>query len=405
MSREQLIGLSNQLTMSLPPSDSSRGIHEPSTMTQRSIVFFTPGHSEAGGAAQRSRRLAELLACRGWRVRVVTHGGTLRRPRRRRAGPLTVIEVPGFGHEKLGAVLFLAVACCLGVAWGRKAQVYIALQLSSPATAAGICSLLVRRPLILMASSTGPVGEIAYVVSSPLFGLRKRILGRASIVVAQTRAMAEELEALAPPHRITVLPNPSISVHAPALNGLPRAVYTGRFSREKDLLTLLAAWPSVVETYPDAELTLVGEGGRFRSVEQEMRELLQVDDILRKSVTITGWVTDTSSHLRYSDVYVLPSITFEGMSNSLVEACSWHRIAVASDIPANRAVLGEDYPLYFRAGDANDMAAALRRAFSEESVRAVALQRVRERAQLFAPDAVAQQFEQIIDQATNRARN
>ncbi len=90
-----------------------------------------------------------------------------------------------------------------------------------------------------------------------------------------------------------------------------------------------------------------------------MRHRVSDDPVLPHSVTFTGWVADVAPLLAGSDVYVLPSLA-EDMSNSLLEACAWGRVVVASDIASNRAVLGNDEPLLFIAGDTLSLVEALR---------------------------------------------
>src|SRR3954453_20930000 len=82
----------------------------PLTAHRRRIVIFSVGIAEPGGAARRSRLIAEGLADRGWQVRVVTRAGTLSRFRLRRSNDLTILEVPGFGRRRAGAILFLICA-------------------------------------------------------------------------------------------------------------------------------------------------------------------------------------------------------------------------------------------------------------------------------------------------------
>ena len=70
---------------------------------------------------------------------------------------------------------------------------------------------------------------------------------------------------------------------------------------------------------------------------------------------MTGWVPSVEPYYRANDVFVLPSRE-EGMSNALLEACAHGRVVVASDIPPNRAVLGDDYPLLFPVGSIEALA-------------------------------------------------
>jgi glycosyltransferase involved in cell wall biosynthesis len=369
---------------------------------QERIVLFSPGHTEVGGVAARSRLLASAFAKRGWDVRAVTRAGSLNAFRLSRAPNLTVLEVPGFGRRRLGAALFMVIALPLGILWGRRASAFVAIQLTSPATAAGICALVMRRRYVALTTSSGRRSEVSYVLSTRSAGLRRWLLRRAASLVAQTVLTAGELEVLTPRERIAVVPNPVANVTPTALNGNPRAVYSGRLSAEKDLKRLLAAWRIIVQELPNARLTLVGAGGTHRSVEAELKASVEADPVLHRSVTFTGWVRDVGHYLRDADVYVFPSLE-EGMSNALLEACAWRRVIVASDIPPNRAVLGDEFPLFFRAGDTDDLVKALRGAFMNDSLRVNARRHVESRIRKFSTDTVVRRLEELVH-AAHRAR-
>jgi glycosyltransferase involved in cell wall biosynthesis len=125
--------------------------------------------------------------------------------------------------------------------------------------------------------------------------------------------------------------------------------------------------------------------------------------ILRQSVSFTGWVDDVAPFLREADVYAFPSRT-EGMSNALLEACALRRVVVASDIPANRAVLGEGYPLLFRAGSGVDLGSALERALDDGRARSDAVAHIDRRLPLFSVNSVLDRLEALL-RAADRPRH
>ena len=146
----------------------------------------------------------------------------------------------------------------------------------------------------------------------------------------------------------------------------------------------------------------MGAGGEYRSVEDELRAMIAADEALRRTVDLPGWVADVGEFLRQADVYVFPSLS-EGMSNALLQACAWHRVVVASDIEANRAILGEDYPLLFRAGDwVSSRRRSKRR--STTGLRQNAVAHIVGRLPTFYVDAVLDRLEQAISAATVTGR-
>lgn len=383
----------------------------------RRIVIFGPGPGEPGGAPRRAHLLASGLAARGWTVYLVGRSTSRQRFRLARTGTLTVVEVPGFHRPRAGTVLFLACAVPLGIALGWRGASFLAIQLVAPSTAAALCAAVLRRPYVAMATTSGTGGEVAHLLDADLQRrgnwsvaayrvdrwLRRRLLRRASFVVAQNAAGASELSRVMAPQRIVVLPTPVEQVQAPPLHRRPHAVFVGRFSKDKDLLNLLEAWLAVVALRPEARLTLVGDGGDHQSVEAELRRLVTQLEPLARTVTFTGWVEDATPYLASSDVFVFPSLT-EGMSNALLEACAWGRVVVASDIPANRAVLADDHPLIFPAGDVDALSNKLLLAFDDHRIAEDARHRALTGASSFSTESVVKRLEDLLKQANDTAR-
>lgn len=368
------------------------------------LVMFSPGHGEAGGAASRSRLIALELAGSGWQVLAITRAGTFNRFRVIRGPGLRVLEIPGFKQPALGGALYLALAIPIGLIAGIRAKNFLAIQLMSTTTAAGVCSLLLRRGFVTMSTTSGRLGESRYISGTRTSWLRRRLLRRATWIVAQTDAVAEELRELTESDRVIVLPNPVALREATPLTGQPRVLFTGRFAAEKDLLGLLDAWESVLSEEPDAKLTLAGSGGEYRSVEADVRERIAGSESLRNGVELSGWIDDVPAILSANDVFVLPSLE-EGMSNALLEAVASGRIIVASDIAPNRAVVGDDYPLLYPAGDSSALASALLKgvrlpAGEQEAIRSI----LAERLTAFAPAAVIARLEELMD-AADRPRH
>ncbi|HET7484906.1 MAG TPA: glycosyltransferase family 4 protein [Solirubrobacterales bacterium] len=362
------------------------------------VVMFTPTPTGEGGAGKHTRTIAGGLADRGWEVTVIARGLGGRRPRRSRIGRVDVIELPGFGN-RLGAVAFLLLAVPLGLLRGRRA-VYVSLELASQGLVAATCATLSRRPYVGFSFSSGRRGEIEHFRASRLWPLRRALLRRARYLVGQTPAAAAELRAIVEEERIAVVPTPVEAVEAPPLSGEPKVLFTGRLTGQKGLDGLLDAWELVLARVPAARLTIAGsagggEGSLWPPVEEELKARVAASPPLRDSVAFTGWVADVSDLLAGHDVYVLPSRS-EGMSNSLLEAGAWGRVIAASDLLANRAVLGEDYPLLFAVDDAEAMAERLVAALADEAARRDAIERIGARMPAFYADGVLDRIEALL---------
>jgi glycosyltransferase involved in cell wall biosynthesis len=79
------------------------------------------------------------------------------------------------------------------------------------------------------------------------------------------------------------------------------------------------------------------------------------------------------------------SSVMEGGANVIIEAVTAGTPVLASDIPGNRGMLGEDYAGYFPLGDAAALAGLLRRAAGEPDYYASLARQCARRAPLFAP--------------------
>jgi glycosyltransferase involved in cell wall biosynthesis len=365
----------------------------------RTVVFLTPGFSEPGGCASHGRKIANGLAERGWSVHVITRLGSGRSLRRIRIGGLSVTEIPGFGQRRLGGLLFLLIAVPL-VVIRRRPYAYMALQLTSPATVAGVGSVLHRtKRLVVFSTSTGPAGEAAFVSGSRTSGIRRFLLGRASALVGQTPAAAAELERFVPGARVEVVPTPvRLPEHPPELTGTPNVLYTGRIVAGKNIERLFDVWPGVTQSVPNAKLIVVGSGMAGDPVESDLRHRAAADTVLSSAVTFTGWVADVHPYLELADVYAFPSSS-EGMSNSLLEACALGRVVVASDIPANRAVLGDRYPLLIDPSDRRALLGAIQSALTDAALRSEARAQILCRVPMFSDVAVIDRIEGLLERS------
>lgn len=84
--------------------------------------------------------------------------------------------------------------------------------------------------------------------------------------------------------------------------------YCGRLSKEKDVVTLAAAFARLQQQYPKLELLIVGDGNRR-----------MITDKVTTNYHITGFVEDVVPYLQAMDVFVLPSLT-ETSSLATMEA-------------------------------------------------------------------------------------
>lgn len=125
-------------------------------------------------------------------------------------------------------------------------------------------------------------------------------------------------------------------------------LYLGRIVPEKGILYLLEAF-SKIDT--DLKLVIAGGGSHSGDFMKTVMEMADKD----KRVIMTGFVQGNTLAELFSNcyMYVLPS-DIEGMPISLLEAMSFGRRCLASDIPENKEACRE-YARYFKKSDVEDL--------------------------------------------------
>ena len=93
------------------------------------------------------------------------------------------------------------------------------------------------------------------------------------------------------------------------------------------------------------------------------------------------------------------SSVMEGGANVVSEACRAGLPILASDIPGNRGLLGENYPGYFPAGDDRALAALMRRAELDPDFLFTLKTRVSQLAETFTPEQERQSLQRALAQA------
>ena len=190
----------------------------------------------------------------------------------------------------------------------------------------------------------------------------------ASVVVTQTRGA---LLALPWPIRSngTVIGN---AVQAPDMAKVdlqqslerPTIISVGRLSSGKGYFTLIEAFASIAEQYPQWHLTLVGDGDARAALEARSMNLGLMDRI-----HFLGASTDISPLLYAGDIFALAS-RYEGFPNALCEALAHGLPVVATDTLGAREVIRHEYNgLLTPVGDAPALGNALARLIENGALR------------------------------------
>lgn len=162
--------------------------------------------------------------------------------------------------------------------------------------------------------------------------LRFQVIKRMDRIIAVSRPLLEKTRSLGADERATVLiPNGvDVSVFScpPKCDFDYRLLWMGRMNPEKGLESLVRALPSVLASFPQATLTLIGDG----PLRQDIEELVTALN-LGGQVYFTGRIPygDVPAYLAQTDVFVLPSLS-EGLPLALLEAMSAGKPVVASKV-------------------------------------------------------------------------
>ncbi len=152
--------------------------------------------------------------------------------------------------------------------------------------------------------------------------------------------------------------DPDIIVNRFGLEKEKYILYLGRLVPEKGVTYLLEAFSKV-----KTDMKLVIAGGTSHSDEyvEQIKELAAKDD----RVVMTGFVQGNLLAELYSNayLYVLPS-DVEGMPISLLEAMSYGRKILTSNIPENSEACGE-YAMYFKKSSVRDLTKKLKDAINQ----------------------------------------
>ena len=217
-------------------------------------------------------------------------------------------------------------------------------------------------PVVLRPEGAGATGDIAWQSWGNFGRMIGRRCRRASAFVSISKAIEQELRdsyragtmrrvrSKRVDHRkeesprIVAIPN---GVPVPDLawqrrrdwRVTPRAVFVGRLAAEKGLDVLVAAWPLVRARYPEAQLSLIGDGPQRPSLEQMIGTLGMMLGP-GQAVDMPGAVPEPSEVMRDADLFILPSRE-EGMSIALLEAMALGIPLVASSIAGNRRLVSD----------------------------------------------------------------
>ena len=178
--------------------------------------------------------------------------------------------------------------------------------------------------------------------------LDRRLIARTDRLVGNSPSVVEFYRDLGvPSQKLVCIPNgidlPEVSSSATTRAELLRemklpadafvAGFVGRLARQKRVEDLIWAIETLRHIRTRMHLVIIGDGPERERLEEFARDVH-----VTGHVTFLGHRDDAARYLAAFDVCCLAS-SFEGMSNSLMEAMATGLPVIASDIPANRELV------------------------------------------------------------------
>jgi glycosyltransferase involved in cell wall biosynthesis len=167
----------------------------------------------------------------------------------------------------------------------------------------------------------------------------------------------------------------------------------GRLVPQKDYPTLLSAFSNVLESEPNTDLYVVGEG-------HLQKDLIE----LSKSLGINGkvhWLGKTEyikEFLSKIDLFILPS-KYEGFGLVLLEAMVANTPIIAANNSSIPEVLGKTYEGHFSTGDVNALAQLIKTAIIDDNFSKKLVISYSSQLDLFDPSKMNRNIENVYSNA------
>ena len=174
-------------------------------------------------------------------------------------------------------------------------------------------------------------------------------------------------------------------------DGVPNILFVGRMEPRKGLIHLLRAFRKLQRDGVRARLRLVGTGPGEREARRYVLTR-QLDD-----VEFLGRVSEAQKAqlFKTADIYVSPATGRESFGIVLLEAMSAGAPIICSDIHGYRGVVRRERDgILVEPGNADALAASIRRLIDDPALRAQLSRAGEERAQLFTWERVGQAVEE-----------
>ncbi len=358
-----------------------------------------------GGAGHVAIHLAEEVAAQGHQVHFVTmHFGEL--PLQERRGNITIHRIRCGRRRQDSSYLLEMLRFVLAARpYGRRiareesCEIVHAHAIIPDGVIAMAPASEQRIPLVITAHGSDVPGydperfQLAHKLLRPAWC---RVLDRAAVVITPSRHLAGLIRIFRPDQAVTIIPNGIRTDTFRERDKSNAFLIVSRLVRRKNYHLFLQALGEISESQV---VHIVGEGPMLAELKSLAAALRQHD------IRFHGWLKNGSEAWRRlyetSRFFVFPSQS-ENFPINLLEAQLARTVVLASDIPGNREVLGDD-AVYFESLDVAGIARTLRSVLTPpselwEDMTAHAKERVEMQ---FSWEHIAGQYLRIYESALN----
>jgi len=374
---------------------SSRGAAERAEVVRKMRILHCIPSLGGGGAERQVTYIADALVREAWEVHVayLQSGANLERLRRSGA-----ILHPIKSRGNYDPAIFWRLVGTIRRVEPKVVQTWI----PQMDVLGGLAAIFTGVPFILSERSC----SLAYGRGWKE-RLRRLVARRAAAVVANSENGGKYWEAMNHSRPVRVIRNgvPFSEVDravaeetAGIQEPLEMVLFAGRYSPEKNLMTLLQAVPEVLAVKTDAVFYLFGEG----PLERELVAAVARRG-LRGGVRIQGFTSQLWGWMKRARAFVSLSL-FEGSSNVVLEAAAAGCPLVLSDIAANRELFDDDAAFFVDPSDAGAVARAVIAALGDRGKAEQKARRAHERLWRWSVEAVASEYLDLYREVLPSAR-
>lgn len=205
------------------------------------------------------------------------------------------------------------------------------------------------------------------------------------------------MESGIPEEKITVKPNFLSSVsEGRAQERGNYLLFVGRLSKEKGLDVLLPAWKKL-EGFTDAKLIIIGNGPEKAKLKMEYGE--------KNNVIFTGKLSpsETMGYIKRARFLVVPSICYEGMPLTILEAYSAGTPVIVSNIGSLKEMVNDGSTGFlFEKGNSQSLFAVMKKAMLHKGYEGMVQNAYKEFEEKYTADINYRQLIRIYNEAITK---